>query len=187
MKRTLISLFMILTAFTLNACATAANPWAMTVDHNNLPEFKDQNELKAAVGIDAVQGGDKTNPLWVSNISNEDFKVALNQSLKNFGYANEQGDSRYKLDVTLLSVDQPLIGLDMTVKITARYVLTERQSKQAVFDQQIFAQQTATFGDAALGFDRLKIANERAGKESILQFLKKLQELGIKAQAISMQ
>ncbi len=164
----------------LTGCATAANPWSMTVDHNHLPGYEVETALKNSMNVGPVEGGETTNPLGASNIAGEDFKVALNQSLKNFGFLDESGASRYQIDVSIKEIDRPMFGLDLKVKIVVLYVITNKETKEKVFEQTISAEQTATFSDAALAIDRLKIANERAGKESILQFLKRLKEVGLK-------
>ena len=50
----------------------------------------------------------------------------------------------------------------------------ELETKDVTFDQKISASYTATFGDAAYGPTRLKLANEGSIRENIRQFIEKL-------------
>ena len=61
-----------------------------------------------------------------------------------------------------------------------RYRLTDSQTKMTIFDETIIASYTATFSDAFLGTDRLKMANEGSGKENIKGLIEKLETLKIK-------
>lgn len=45
--------------------------------------FDNKNDIK----VEQVAGGKQTNPLWKSNIGDEEFKAALQNSLKMWGYS----------------------------------------------------------------------------------------------------
>ena len=68
--------------------------------------------LKEQVLVQDVSGGKKTNPAWTSEISNESFKNALTESLKERDLYSENG--RYVLSVVLVEVAQPLFGFNTT-------------------------------------------------------------------------
>ena len=64
--------------------------------------------LGNAVAVEAVSGGQKTNPLWTSEIGNEAFADALEATLEGLGLLSDTG--RYQLRVELQEVDQPKAG-----------------------------------------------------------------------------
>ena len=140
--------------------------------------------LKDNIAIDSVTGGQKTNPAWTSEISNESFSSALRQSL---AYQNLLGDNgRYRLKVELLAVDQPLFGFNFTVKTRIRYTLVDQQSQQTVMAETINASHTATTGDAFVAVTRLRLANEGAAKKNIQDLMQRLSELKLDAGQVSL-
>lgn len=66
--------------------------------------------LKKQIGIALVEGGELTNPAWTSQISNEDFFIAIKNSLASHGLLSSGG--RYQLKVSITKMDQPVFGLD---------------------------------------------------------------------------
>ena len=67
-----------------------------------------------------------------------------------------------------------MFGFSFTVTSTADYLLRNNETKDITFDQKISASYTLTFGDAAYGPTRLKLANEGSIRENIRQFIEKL-------------
>jgi len=139
--------------------------------------------LQSEVEIASVSGGEKTNPAWTSEISNEAFLGAVKESLLKQGLLSESG--KYKLQVKMQKVDQPLFGLDMTVTTHVQYVLTDATNSSIIFDEVIIAPYTATVGDAFAGIKRLRLANEGSGKKNIEGLLDKLSELEINPKEVS--
>jgi len=139
--------------------------------------------LKNEIDVSTVSGGEETNPAWTSEISNEAFSGAVKKSLANQGLLSEKG--KYRLQVNMLKVDQPLFGLDMTVTTHVQYVMTDTQNNSVILDETIIAPHTATIGDAFVGLTRLRLANEGSGKKNIDGLLEKLSELKIKPQEVS--
>lgn len=80
----------------------------------------------------------------------------------------------------MVKVDQPMFGLDMAVTTHVKYTLVDSASGAKVLEETVVAPHTATFGDAAVGVKRLRLANEGSGKKNIDQFLDKLAALKIK-------
>ena len=142
-------------------------------------------ELSEQVQIIAVQGGSKTNPLWVSQISNEDFRKALEVSLSSQGLLADNG--QFNLTVTLLEVKQPMFGLDLQVSTRVNYTIIDTNKGEIILDQIIDAVHTATFSDALVAATRLKMANEGAGKNNIKKFLERLSNLSITASQLSIE
>lgn len=154
-------------------CATPAKPSAMIPASY---ELKGRHSFSVSV---SGEGGKKTNPLWTSEISTEDFVIAVEESLRGSGVFSsvirgDQGD--YHLHVALVSVDQPLIGFSLTVRISSRWSLTDKSGK-SVFDDFVRSEHTATVKDAFAAVERLRLANEGAARKNIQLGIEKLSAL----------
>ncbi len=112
-----------------------------------------QSVLRGNVTVSEVNGGRDTNPMWKSNVGGSEFSQALE------GSANLQ------------NLDQPSFGLDMTVTATVNYVVLERASGKEIYQRTISLPYTAKWGDAFMGVERLKLANEGAIKTNITQLI----------------
>jgi hypothetical protein len=128
------------------------------------------SSLREAVAIGPVSGGRETNPLWVSDVSSSDLAEALRLSLAvrtMLAIRNE----RFKLEATMINLQQPMMGIDMTVTSRVRYRLTRLSDNAIVFEREITAPFTAAFSSSFYGVERLKLANEGSIRENISQFL----------------
>lgn len=123
--------------------------------------------LKGQVVVGSVTGGSETNPLMASQVDNPGFQGALTASLGKVGLKGPDTGARYTLDANLLSLAQPMMGFDMTVTSTVLYRLTDTQTKTVAFEQHVVTPFTATFGDATIGVERLKMANEGSIRRNI--------------------
>jgi hypothetical protein len=166
----------------LYGCASGAKPENMTFSSEHINQY--DPSLENSVNLTKVYGGETTNPLWTSEISNEAFRTALLTSLINEGLYAESG--RFELKATLERVDQPIFGLDFEVTTYVRYTLTDSQTSEVIFSELIDAAFTAGIGDAFVGVQRLRLANEGAGKSNIEALMNKLAELEIKADDIAL-
>jgi len=152
----------------LSGCATSASQNAMSIGVQDVP-IKLNNDLKEKIYVRNVTGGKETNPLWTSQVDNVSFKGALDQSLTIAGYKSKTAaEAKMQIDASLQSIEQPLFGLTFDVKSTVLYTVNS-ESGQKVFP--VTATGSATPSDAFLGYERLRIANERSIKENIKQFL----------------
>jgi|TARA_R100000049_G_C1956858_1_gene114438 hypothetical protein len=168
--------------FYLSGCASGAKMGNMVYDG---PNKAYDTVLESNVHVTNVSGGQKTNPAWTSEIDNDAFAGALQQSLRNQGLL--AGDGRYQLEALLLEVDQPVFGLNFEVTTHVKYILTDRESNGSVImNETIVAPFTATVGDAFAAIKRLRLANEGSGKANINGLLEKLSELRIKPGDISL-
>ena len=161
-------LFVLCVAVSLAACAAPAKVSAM-VGAPSVP-MAANSPLKQSIQVTSVVGGQDTNPLWTSQVASGDFQQALQQTLNRQQILTTTG-ARYKLDVALVEVKQPFIGLTYTVTSTVRYTLTENPSGRVPFDQRITADGIATVSDSPLGFERLRLANENSIKANLSKFL----------------
>lgn len=164
-----------LMGFTLGACAAGARTGAMVAELQPQYVISEENALRNAVELSEVGGGKGTNPLWTSEVGNEEFSEALRQSLAmHTMLADSEGDSKYVLKAELLKVKQPILGFNFTVKSDVHYVLSEREGGKVLFDQQIHAEYTTKIGDAFLGVKRLQLANEGSIQENISALIQML-------------
>ena len=162
----------------LQGCASAAKI------ENMVPTDVERVDPKSALAdqiyISGASGGDETNPMWTSEISAEDFRKALEQALSNSGLLSEMRSSgQYELRVFLDEVDQPFVGLDMTVTTKVTYEVIQRDTRERVFREQITASHTATMSEQFYGVERLRLANEGSAEENIKIFIERLLDLEI--------
>lgn len=162
--------------FGLSACASGAESSAM-ISGQVGGAYATPQIYKETIAVGTVDGGSDTYKLWKSNVSTENFKDALAQSLKaNLMLSPSAG--RYTLDAHILDIDQPVLGgFSMTVTASVHYKMVETTSQKTVFDDKIVTPYTAGMSDHVLGYERLRLANEGAVRENIKALIAKLQAL----------
>lgn len=159
----------------LSACASPAEMQNMVVARQPAVTAEPNSSFKNALTIARVDGGEATNPLWTSEVGGAEFQGALKASLeKNDLLAKSQGASRFDLFASLGSVNQPLFGLDLTVGSTVIYRVVERDTQLDWFSDSVIGSYTATFSDAPIAIQRLRLANEGSIRENIKEFIKQL-------------
>lgn len=166
----------------LSGCASGAKMGNMVYE-GSVKAY--DTALESNVDVTNVSGGKETNPAWTSEIDNDAFAGALQQSLRKQGLLS--GNGRFQLEALLLEVDQPMFGLDFEVTTHVRYILTDHDNNgSVVMNETIVAPYTATIGDAFAAIKRLRLANEGSGKANIQSLLEKLSELQIQPGDISL-
>ena len=160
-------------------CATPANSVNMVVRAGDATTARSATPeaLKANIAIRDVTGGKETNPMWVSDVGSSDFERALEDSLRAVGMlaANRQS-GRYLLMAHLEKLEQPFMGFDMTVTAAVAYTLIERSTGKTVWQKSIATPYTAKVGDAFVGTERLRLANEGSVRQNITQLIGELQQ-----------
>ena len=165
-------------AIILVGCASPARIDQMSLGAREVSTIKVAEPMRSNVAIRAVTGGKDTNPLWVSNVGSADFERALEASLKAVGLlAADRQSGRYQVTAHLANLEQPLLGFDMTVTSTVNYVVSERATGKEVYKRSVVVPYTAKMGDAFVGTERLKLANEGAMRASITTFISDLQQV----------
>jgi hypothetical protein len=149
----------------LAGCAQGARPSAMTVGAAPGPTLPEGSRLRDAVQVGAVSGGGRTNPLWKSEVSDDDFRQALEQSLSL--HEMLAGRPRYVLDAQLVALEHPMIEVQANMTATVRYTLRAGAGGAAAWEQTLTTASGATLGDALSGPERLRLATERAMHENI--------------------
>ena len=130
--------------------------------------------LERSMTVGVVTGGEATNPLWTSEVGNAEFRSALESSLRNFGLLAEGQANEFVVDADLIDVQQPAIGLALTVTSTVAYRVRPSDSAEAVFEDTVIAPYTASATSSFLGTERLRIANEGSIAKNIELFIERL-------------
>jgi hypothetical protein len=159
-------------ALLLAGCASGAAATKMTVAPSEIVKPTNTALIKA-INVTEVGGGSETNAAWMSRVGTPEFKAALIESLRLAGMLAE-GQGRYNLKAELLALDQPMIGLDMTVTAVVHYVLTDASTGAIVWQDAVKTPYTASMGDAFIGSKRLQIANEGAARKNIAALIERL-------------
>lgn len=164
----------VLATLLLAACATPADPGAMTLAK---PEGGVvAGALKGAVCVRKVMGGEETNPLWVSQVGNGEFTQSLTNSLANAGMLGSSASCRFFVDADLLGLSQPAFGLALEVTAHVNYKVYDKADRPALMET-IKSAYTAQFSDSPIAVHRLRLANEGAIRTSITSFMDKLKTL----------
>lgn len=158
-------------AVTLAGCASPAMHENM-VAGQEYAHPKLSSKFYKAIKSTTVEGGSETNPIWTSQVSSENFQMALNESLKKAELMSDSG--QYDLSARLVALKQPIIGFKMTVRATVDYTIKDRATKAVIFDETIESAYTARMSDTVLGVKRLRLANEGAIKNNIELLLQKI-------------
>lgn len=166
---------MIMLSAALNGCASAAKPEAMvfTAPATAQPF---PARFSHALCVRNVLGGEKTNAMWVSKVDNDAFHTALDNSLGSAGLKAASDGCQFPIDVNLLGLSQPMMGFDMTVTSHVNYKVYD-QKAQPLLLETVDAPYTAKVGDAFIGAERLRLANEGSIRLSIQMFFDKLRAL----------
>jgi len=161
---------LIVIASLLAGCATAAKPDAMVADKVAITHTSNSD-----VSV-AVSGGKATSSMGASQVSDDAFAKALSDSITQSGLFRAVATSggRYKLAAFIGKVDQPMLGLSMTVKMEVSYTLVDTQSGKTVWARNVASEHTAKMGDAFAGVERLRLANEGAAKANIQQVISEI-------------
>lgn len=155
-------------------CASSASIEGMTVK-----DYKTEKKVGEKIFIKSVTGGKKTNPLWTSQISNENFEEAFKKSIVESEVFSKidsiTNDDNWVLEIDLISVDQPFFGMTFTVKTTIDYKLYYKN--KLMFSKNVKQSGSATTSDAILGVKRLRLANEVSARNNIKELLQSLNEI----------
>jgi len=173
MKNPLSTLAVLPLLILLSACAEGAQTSAMVATPSPAMA-QTPAPLQNAIAIGTVSGGTETNPLWMSEVSTENFQAALQSSLGNQSML-ASGTPRYTLDAELLSLQQPYIAFNTTVTADVRYTLRKGSGPQVAYTTDLSTPFTASVLSTPIGFMRLQVANEGAMRANITALIGALQ------------
>lgn len=160
----------------LTGCASSANKEAMVASNVQIAKKHDRT-VAVRTG-----GGSDTGAMDSSNISDPDFKAAIESSIietKVFKSVVQGKDSDYDLAVSIIKLEKPAFGLTFTVNMEATWVLVKQSDKSVAMKKSIQSSSTATFGDSAVAITRLRLAVEGAAKQNIEQGLQAIAALSL--------
>jgi hypothetical protein len=155
-----------------SACAEGASARAMTITAADL-KGPTSPDVAGAVAVGAVTGGRETNPAGKPGIADAAFREALQESLKLAGLLCDRPDAPLSVTATIVNLDQPVFGLNLTVTSVVRYAVRTR-SGALVIDEEIKAEHTATFNEAFSGTTRIKLASEGSARNNIALLVRRL-------------
>jgi hypothetical protein len=118
--------------------------------------------------------------MWVSQISNQDFAQALQDSIVQSGLFRKSTTSSpaaYGLDAFIVQMNQPMFGASMTVSMEVNYSLARTNPKEVVWQKVVTSTYTAPFSEAFVGATRLRMANEGAARKNIEQAIHEMSQL----------
>lgn len=173
MTRSAWPLFMIAT-LVVGGCASAAKPEAMLA-RINVPVHQSQSDVNVT-----VIGGKETSKMWVSQISDQDFAQALQDSIMQSGLfrrAMGNGVAAFELQAFIVGLNQPMFGASMTVSMEVNYSLARMNPKEVIWQKAVTSTYTAPFSEAFVGATRLRKANEGAARKNIEQAITEISQL----------
>lgn len=173
MTRSMWVLFLLAASF-IGGCASGAKPEAMLAQMNG-PVHQSQSDVSIS-----VIGGKETSKMWVSQISDQDFTQALQDSIVQAGLFRKvtmSSPAAYRLDTFLVQMNQPIFGASMTVSLEVNYSLTRTNPKDIVWQKAITSTYTAPFSEALIAATRLRKATEGAARKNIEQAINEMSQL----------
>ena len=162
----------------VSACATSTGsmPGAMVAPLTKETLIEEKSALYGSVSIGTVAGGEETNPLTGSKVSNEAFREALRRSLAAHAMlADDQGG--LILDAELVNLDQPSFGSTFTVSSTVIYVVRDVKAGRELLRETVTESFTVTRDESFVATERLRLANEGSIRASISTLIKLLVDL----------
>jgi hypothetical protein len=163
-------IFCLLLALLVSGCAFPASKEGMVVTNYVAPK-----QTGEKIFVKESTGGSTTLPFWTSQIPDDNFTEAVQDSLfksKAFSALSANWGDDWGLEIQILEVNQPFIGSSFTVTTHVKYTLYLKGNK--VYETTIREQGTASFSDSIWGVKRLRIANEHSGKANVKRFLEEL-------------
>jgi hypothetical protein len=178
LKRTQLSTYrwplLLVCAALLGGCATGASHDAMVPTG-----ITAANKHPQSVTVE-VTGGQETDALGKSQVSNESFAQALEQAItqsQTFSRVIKGSGQDYRLSVVIAGLQQPSFGFSFTVKMEAGWTLKRADTGAVVWQESIRSEHTAGGGDAFAGVVRLRMATEGAARNNISQGLGRISQL----------
>jgi len=158
----------------LAGCASPADVANMMVNQSSLISEAD-SPFENAVSVGQVDGGENTNRLGVSEVSNSAFRDALRGSLKQSHLlAPTSTNARFYIHTDLIKMIRQTSGMDFTVTSRVTYRVVERDTKETWFYMLITAPYTAVFSDSVIAVQRFRFASEGSIRQNIKEFISRL-------------
>lgn len=159
-------------AMSLWLAAFAHCAFPATRDGMRVENLKIENSIGERIYVSKSSGGSRTLPFWISKIGDEEFTLALKDSIAAsglFSSVTDEDSAEWKLVAVIKELNQPWFGLNLTVRSLIQYTLYHGEI--LIQDFPISASGTAGIDDALVAIKRLRLANEFSARENIRMFL----------------
>ncbi len=130
--------------------------------------------LAQAVTIGTIEGGSITTGVNPSQVDNEALRGALELTMVSHRIYAAPSQARYRLSGILQELRQPFFAFDMTVTSNILWTMVEAASGTAVWQDLVVTPHTARLGEALLGVERLRVANEGSIKANLTELMRRL-------------
>jgi len=172
-RRSALPLLVLLSSLlALSGCGTPTDSPGMRLDAAETLQLRSwvPPALKGQVVLASVSGGQPTGMFWGAKISNPALQEAIDESLRDLGLVpSAPGGGRYQLNVKLVELEQPMVGLDIKVAVTLEYSLLDKETEGKVaYQRRLRTLHTANFSEAMLDQNtRTRIASEAAVRKNV--------------------
>jgi len=170
-------LFIAIAAVGLAGCATSAKSTSMQA-----PDMKLDRQYSYSISVD-VRGGRETGAFDSTNISNGEFKAAIEESIRKSGLFSSVvqpgSEADYALTVMIAKFEKPVFGSSFTVNIDAGWTVIRSSDRTIVMRQLVRSSHTVPGSEAFIGAARLKMAVEGAAQKNIDQGLRAISQLSL--------
>ena len=103
-------------------------------------------------------------------VKNEDIKLAIEKAISQSDLFSQTGRT-LRVNVSVLSIENPLFGLDLRSDMRIRWQVYDEAASEEVFNAVVTSSHTSTFGDQVVAVARMKEANAEAMKKNIAEAL----------------
>lgn len=158
----------------VSGCASASRSTAMVAPLSGQTLLAPNSPLRENVKVGFVSGGEETNILLRSMVSNEDYSEAVITSMSLATLlAPNPATAAYTVNAELVSLEQPQVAVNLEVIAVGRYELLNPDGS-VYWREEITSRFTAPFQDSFVRAERQRLANEGAIRENIGDFLERL-------------
>ncbi|MCV2353559.1 hypothetical protein LNV09_05220 [Paucibacter sp. B2R-40] len=167
----------------LAGCGTATDPPSMALSSKESLQMRGwvPDRLRGQISLSPVTGGQPTGSMWGSKVSNLALQESIEESLRATGMlALRPGTGNYQMEVQLIELEQPIIGLNTRVAVTLAYTVVEKRSGTVVYQRRLRSAYVAEFTSAMVDpNERLRLATEGAVRSNVNSMLRDLIALAL--------
>lgn len=153
-------------------CALPAQKEKMVVQ-----DFSTSSKIDSSVSIENVEGGSLSIPFWNSNISSDQFKEALHQSIvksQMFSEVSLEPSAMYSIKACLTKIDRSAQGSENKHLVIVGYTVFLRE--KIFYEKFISTEGSAPPEESLFPNLRAKMAIENAAQKNIQIFLEDFEE-----------
>ncbi len=173
--------------FGLAGCGTATDPPSLALTSQESLQMRGwvPDRLRGQILLSPVTGGQPTggmwDSMWGSKLSNRALQEAIEESLRATGMlALRPGTGNYQMEVQLIELEQPIIGLNTRVAVTLAYTVLVKRSDTVVYQRRLRSAYVAEFTSAMVDpNERLRLATEGAVRSNVNLMLRDLIALAL--------